>query len=195
MTQPNLHPAVSTMAGIVRAIPDDALAGPTPCPAYSVGDLIDHVHGFCLAFTAAAIKDPLPPAAANAGAAGDAGRLGDDWRERVPQRLDELAAAWSDPAAWEGMTGAGGLDLPGEVAGMISLDELVIHSWDLAVATGQDYSPDPAVIEALHPFVAQFVGDGPPREGLFGPQVAVPEDAPLLDRVLGLTGRDPGWRP
>jgi hypothetical protein len=31
------------------------------------------------------------------------------------------------------------------------------------------------------------------REGLFGPLVNVPDDAPLLDRVLGLTGRDPNW--
>jgi hypothetical protein len=27
--------------------------------------------------------------------------------------------------------------------------------------------------------------------GVFGPAVAVPDDAPLLDRLLGLTGRDP----
>jgi hypothetical protein len=29
--------------------------------------------------------------------------------------------------------------------------------------------------------------------GLYGPQVTVPADAPALDRVLGLTGRDPAW--
>jgi len=30
---------------------------------------------------------------------------------------------------------------------------------------------------------------------LFGPVVEVPDDAPLLDRVIGLTGRDPAWSP
>jgi hypothetical protein len=33
------------------------------------------------------------------------------------------------------------------------------------------------------------------RDGLFGPVVEVPDDAPLLDRVIGLTGRDPAWSP
>jgi hypothetical protein len=31
--------------------------------------------------------------------------------------------------------------------------------------------------------------------GLFGAPVAVPESAPLLDRLIGLTGRDPAWKP
>jgi hypothetical protein len=30
---------------------------------------------------------------------------------------------------------------------------------------------------------------------VFGPVVPVPDDAPLLDRVIGLSGRDPGWKP
>jgi uncharacterized protein (TIGR03086 family) len=93
------------------------------------------------------------------------------------------------------MTQAGGVELPGEVAGLVALDELVVHGWDIARASGQTYHCDRALLEAVHGFVAQFSGPGQEaaREGLFGPVVEVPEEAPLLDRVIGLTGRDPAW--
>jgi uncharacterized protein (TIGR03086 family) len=83
------------------------------------------------------------------------------------------------------------------VAGLVALDELVIHGWDVARASGQTYDCDPQVLEAVHGFVAQFSGPGQEaeRSGLFGPVVDVPGDAPLLDRVIGLTGRDPAWSP
>ena len=50
--------------------------------------------------------------------------------------------------------------------------------------------------DALTGFLDHMAEPGmePAREGLFGPVVAVPTDAPLLERVLGLAGRDPGWR-
>lgn len=191
----DLGPAARRMAGLVERIDDDALDGPTPCAGTPLGGLLDHVSGLTLAFTAAATKDiggagSRPPSAA-------AANLGEDWRTRIPHELTELAEAWRDPEAWAGMTQAGGLDLPGEVAGVVALDELVLHGWDVAVASGQDHECDGPSLEAAHGFVVEFSGPGmeDQRQGLFGPVVEVADDAPLLDRVLGLSGRDPAWTP
>ena len=191
----DLEPATRRMAELVRGVPDELLDRPTPCPAYTLGDLLDHVAGLSLAFTAAATK--ATGDASSQGPSGDASRLGDDWRTRIPRDLAALAEAWREPAAWTGMTQAGGVELPGEVAGLIALDEVVIHGWDVARASGQAYDCDPRSLEAVHDFVAQFSGPGQEeaRAGLFGPVVEVPDDAPLLDRVIGLTGRDPAWSP
>jgi hypothetical protein len=67
----------------------------------------------------------------------------------------------------------------------------------VARASGQPYEVDQPSLEAVHGFVAQFAApeQAAIREGLFGPVVEVSDDAPLLDRVIGLTGRDPGWSP
>jgi len=183
----DLRPAARRLAGLVEGVSADALGRPTPCEEYSVGDLLDHVGRFAIAFRAAAVKKPMK------GGPADASNLGDDWRARIPRDLEALVEAWQDPGAWEGMTGAGGVDLPGEVAGVVALDELVIHGWDLARATGQPAAYDGPELEAVYRMVQQFRAGG--IEGLFGPEVSVPQDAPVLDRILGLAGRDPGWEP
>ncbi len=82
----DLHPAAYRMAELVRNVRDDQLEVTTPCPEYSLGDLLDHVDGLSLAFAAAARKDTSDAGAQ--GPSGDASRLGDDWRERIPARLD-----------------------------------------------------------------------------------------------------------
>ena len=190
---PDLRPAATRLGALVAAVPDEALANATPCPDYSLGDLLDHVGGLALAFTAAATKTFGEDG--GQGPSGDASRLEDGWRERIQSDLEGLAEAWRAPEAWEGMTRAGGIDLPGDVAGVVALDELVVHGWDVARASGQDFTSDEASLEAVHGFVSQFSGPGQEaaREGLFGPEVAVPEAAPLVDRVIGMTGRQPGW--
>ena len=33
------------------------------------------------------------------------------------------------------------------------------------------------------------------RDQIYGPVVEIPADAPVFDRLLGLTGRDPAWAP
>ncbi|KXF85932.1 hypothetical protein D092_12495 [Rhodococcus ruber Chol-4] len=186
----DLAPAAHEMARLVGALTDEQLARPTPCAGTTVGDLVDHVGGLSLAFTAAAgraVGDHRPAA--------DASRLGDDWRVRIPGQVLALAEAWHDPGAWTGTTRAGGVDLPGYVAGVVALDELVIHGWDIATACGRKFSCDPAALAACLTFVAATTDEERAAGGLFGPAVAVPDDAPDLDRLIGLSGRDPSWRP
>jgi uncharacterized protein (TIGR03086 family) len=191
MMLPDLEPAARRMADLISGVAQDSLDAPTPCPKYTLGDLVDHVGGLSLAFTAAATKAVAGDRAP--GPSGEASRLGDDWRTRIPRDLLGLAEAWRDPAAWSGFTQAGGVDLPGEIAGLVALDELVIHGWDVARASGQAYECDPSTLEAVYEFVAPMSVPGQEEQRIFGPVVDVPGDAPLLDRLIGLTGRNPAW--
>ncbi len=192
----DLGPAAGRMAGLLEAVPADRLTAPTPCEDYRLGDLIEHIGGLALAFTAAAAKSDLPPGGPE-GPSGDASRLDEDWRTLFPARLAALADAWRDPAAWEGVTRAGGVELPGDVAARVALNELVVHGWDVARSSGQPYDCGERELLACLEFVSQFApgpGREPAPEGLFAAAVDVPADAPLIDRVVGLTGRDPSWR-
>jgi uncharacterized protein (TIGR03086 family) len=180
-------PACERTANLLKNVTDEQLNGPTPCEKLRLRDLVGHVGRLASAFTAAARKDfgPLTDTPPVEGAP-----LDEDWRTAYPERLAELAKAWREPAAWEGMTRAGGVDFPGEVGGIVALTEVIIHGWDVAVATGQHYDIDPATLEAVFPHVAATAEQGP-VEGLFGPAVPIADDAPLLDRVIALSGREP----
>jgi uncharacterized protein (TIGR03086 family) len=186
----DLSPAATEVARVVAGIRDDQLADPTPCQGTSVAGMLDHLVGLTLAFRCSAEKRPLP---GQASASADA--LVADWRTRLPEQLSALGEAWRSPSAWEGTASAGGVEMPAPAMAAVALDELVVHGWDLAVATGQPYSVSDEDAEACTSFAAA-VGESPDeRAGLYGPRVPVPAGAPVFDRLLGLTGRDPGWRP
>ena len=95
----DLGPAAQRLADLVARVTDDELGRPTPCPVYTLGDLIDHVGGLALAFTAAANKD-IGSTYVNEARPGDASRLGQDWRARIPRDLGTLAQAPGSRQAW-----------------------------------------------------------------------------------------------
>ncbi|MCX4539321.1 TIGR03086 family metal-binding protein [Streptomyces sp. NBC_01565] len=189
----DLGPQARIVARLAAAVPDARLVDRTPCPDYAVSNLLGHLAGLAVAFRDAARKDLGPTTDTDPGSTTPS--LPALWREELPKVLGELAEAWQDPAAWTGMTRAGGVDLPGGIAGAVAADELVLHGWDLARATGQQYAPDHAALRASHAFLLAAAEDGDRGDGIFGPVVPVPEDAPLLDRAVGLSGRDPRWTP
>lgn len=192
---PDLTPAARRMAELLAGVSDAQLTAPTPCEDTPLAALIGHVDGLVLAFTQAATKDipeggSQPPSAASSD-------LPADWRTRIPEQLDALAAAWRSPDAWQGMTEAGGIAMPGADAGNVAMNELVVHGWDVARASGQPYTAGADEIESclafVSPAVEQSGGKGVP--GLFGPAVPASGDAPALDRLIAMTGRDPSWTP
>lgn len=68
----------------------------------------------------------------------------------------------------------------------------VLHGWDLAAATGQPYAvDDDAAAAALA--AAEVNAELFRRYKGFADPVPVPADGPVLDRTLGLSGRDPRW--
>ncbi|MFF1836652.1 TIGR03086 family metal-binding protein [Streptomyces sp. NPDC058231] len=187
----DLGPAARMITELLDGVDERHLAGPTPCPDYAVRELLAHLVGLSAAFRDAARKD-LGPTTDNSPKAA-LPVLGDDWRAALPPLLDELVAAWRDPAARQGMTRAGGVDLPGEVAAMVALNELVVHGWDLARSTGQKYEADEASL--LVSLAMLTPRDNIPRPDIFGPPVPVPADAPLVDRAIAMSGRHPDWQP
>jgi len=190
----DLTPAARRLADLVSRVRDDELSGPTPCPAYTLGDLIEHVGGLALAFRAAAEKDTASPYV-NGTPSGDASRLQGDWRERISADLAALARAWAKPDAWTGMTRIAQQDAPAEMVGVTVADELVVHGWDVARATGQPYSAEPELLGAAQTFLGFFASPDAPAgpEVPFGPSRPVADDSAPLDRVLALAGRDPAW--
>src|SRR5215218_1202125 len=148
MQTADLAPTATETARIVAAVRDDQLGDPTPCAGTPVAAMLHHLVGLTYAFRMAAEKTPLsgPPSAS-------ADDLPDDWRTRIPDQLDALVTAWREPSAREGTASAGGVELPAPVMSMVALDEVLIHGWDLAVATGQEYQPDDVDVQTCFDFV------------------------------------------
>jgi uncharacterized protein (TIGR03086 family) len=191
MDRIDLEPAANQVRRLLDGITDGDLDRPTPSTDTSVATLLDHLMGLTLAFTWAARKTPTPGGPPSA----DASALDPRWREELPVRLSALVAAWREPAAWTGDATAGGVTMPAPQMAAVALDELVMHGWDLAKATGQPFDVDPASAAVVLAFTAESARPehAGMRDGLFGPVVPVPDDAPDFDRALGYAGRDPNW--
>jgi uncharacterized protein (TIGR03086 family) len=102
-------------------------------------------------------------------------------------QLDRALAAWADPAVWDRGLDMMGAKTPAADVGALIIAELVLHGWDLAAATWQDYVVSDRAVEANAELFRQYKG--------FADPVPTAADAPILDRVLALSGRNPAWAP
>lgn len=180
---------VRQLRSLLLGLDENELAAPTPCHDWSVAALLVHIVGFASAYTQAARKSVGTPGTDEPPPEPEPAELPVHWRSRLPVLLEDMATAWREPTAWTGTARVGGATLPAATIGAFGMNELVMHSWDLAKASGQDYAVDPRILEALIELLDQAPA------GSFGTPVVLPDEESLLDQAVARAGRDPDWRP
>ena len=166
----------------VAAVGPDEWANPSPCSEWTARDVVGHVvdvHGMMLRPLDVGLREAPSvtddPLAAFRAARADLQEVLDD-----PDRAD---------TTYDGMFGR--TSVSATVDQFMAFD-LVVHGWDLARATWQDETIPEDEVDRVLEFVDRLGTSTMQDNGVTGPAVAVPDDAPKQDRMLGLLGRDPG---
>lgn len=182
-----LEGAARAAGPVVHGVREEQLGDPTPCSEYDVRALLDHLMHVVVSFRALAAKGEADFSTTPRYVLEDGG-----WRSRFDTETARLVEAWAAPGALEGTSR--GMGMPQRtVAGMV-LGDLTVHAWDVARATGQDFTPHGPSIPVLLDIWRELAPMGR-KMGVFGEPFPVPEDASGFVELLGLSGRDPGWRP
>jgi uncharacterized protein (TIGR03086 family) len=184
-----LERAIGQMGTIISAIRPGQANRPTPCPQWTVHDLVQHVVGSDLRnFTVSARGEAADWRAA-------AEPLGEDWLGQYRAGVGPLLEAWH-AADLDATVHTRGGDAPMRMRADQQIAELATHGWDLVAATGADAPLDDELAEhslAWSHGVLRPEFRGPDKA--FGVEVPVAADAPAYDRLAGWFGRDPAWRP
>ncbi len=159
---------------------------PSPVAEWTARDVVGHLVEWFPGFLASGSGIELPagpPVSEDPGGA---------WQAQA----DAVQAVLDDPSTVTKVLSnphIGEIPLPDAIDRFYTAD-VFMHTWDLARATGQEDTLDPEycaeLLDGMIPFEEAMRGSGQ-----YGPRVAVPDDAPVQERMLGFIGRDPSWRP
>jgi uncharacterized protein (TIGR03086 family) len=168
------------LVGVMEGLGPDDLDRPTPCASFTVQGVLEHMVGGATMFTAAFRGEASPTVPAGTTAL-----------QQIGPALTDLLDAMHQPGALDRTINAPFGEVPGDsFARFIVLDGLV-HGWDLAVATGQDYAPSPALVAEVDAFARQAVD--PLRDGdTFAAATTPPSGATPIEQLVAFTGRTVG---
>lgn len=166
---------------VVRRTPASAWANESPCEGWTAADVVAHNVGMNRMITGFTRGDGAPHAEHV---------VADEPAASWKASLEEVLAALDHDGALRtvAMTPWGELAVE-KFLGFVWVDPL-IHTWDLAVAVGQEPALDPDLVEQG---VARLerAGDSLVGPGRFRPAVSVDDDASPLQRFIALSGRTP----
>jgi uncharacterized protein (TIGR03086 family) len=194
-----LERSLAYALGAVGDVTPDALARPTPCDAWDLRALLEHVAESMDALLEGLVDGCVGPPVAGSGPAGDPVPA---VRRRATHLLAACAAAGvvradgSDGAS--GARVARGTDeaavlvgdrvLAARMLAWVGAVELAVHGWDVAQACGAD-RPIPAGLARNLLAIVPLVVTDATREGRFAPPAVTPPGASPDERLLAFLGR------
>ena len=193
--------AVAVGGSVIGAVRPDQFNLPTPCTEFDVRELLGHLVGVLRRVAAIGrAEDPFSVDMV-VDVADDA------WSAAWLDAAHEVQAAWAYDAVLNRIVVLPWAQLPGSATLLMYCNEVTVHAWDLAAATGQRPEWDVAVVEASYQcmqiglpaegrvasFEEAFANMPPdaPRKYPFGEAVAVSADASPIDRLVAWNGRTP----
>jgi uncharacterized protein (TIGR03086 family) len=182
--------AAAEAARVVQNIPDTkSLDDPSQCGDWDLRTLLNHL----ILWTSYSAERRAHGESAAEDLMSKDFTAEPDYARKYQAQLDRAVQAWSSPEAWNRELNVMGNVMKAADVGAMLIMETVLHGWDIARATGQDYRADPKLAGALLSTVQAQADMFRQYEG-FGTVVPVPDDAPAFDRALSLAGRDPSWK-
>jgi uncharacterized protein (TIGR03086 family) len=179
--------AVAQTESIVAAVVPAQFGQPTPCAEYDVHALLSHTVGGLnrIAIVGEGGDALAIPARAD-------GVPDDGWLDAYQAAAARARAAWADDARLDALVEVPWGKVPGRIAVSGYVQEITVHGWDLAKATGQPTELDPELASWVLA-VAERILPPEPRGGEvpFGPVVPVPPDAGVYARLAAWLGRQP----
>lgn len=171
-----------TRSALVRIRPGH-LDRPTPCPAWTIGDLLAHMDDSLDAFAEAADGAvALEPGAP---------RALDERVTSLQVKACGLLGAWSRPDCPPAVR-VGGIAAPTGIVVAAAALEITLHGWDVLAALGRAVPPPEQFAEALLALAPMLIAPHD-RGRRFAPARPVTGREPAAVRLLALAGRAPDW--
>jgi uncharacterized protein (TIGR03086 family) len=196
--RPILDRAIATGGSVIARVRPDQLTAPTPCSEMDVRAMLGHL--VAVLDRIAALGQGEDPFAVTETHAPD-----DGWSDAWTTSAGRVAEAWRDDAVLERPMTLPWIEGSGAEVLASYLSELTVHTWDLAMATGQQPDWDDTVVTAA--LAARDILPAENRRALFeeistamgldevaipfADAVPIPDDAPAIDRLVAWNGRDP----
>jgi uncharacterized protein (TIGR03086 family) len=177
--------ALGQTESIIERVRPGQLGGPTPCTEYDVRTLLSHMVGAVNRI-------------AHVGEGGNAldvvpradGVTDDAWPDAFRQAGKRAQTAWADDARLDAAVSVPWGQVPGRAALAGYVQEVVMHGWDLATATGQQTELDPELAEFALAFAHRALPPEPRGGEIpFGPPKAAPDGAGPYARLAAWLGR------
>jgi uncharacterized protein (TIGR03086 family) len=181
-----LSVVIPMLKDVAANITAQQLDSGTPCANFDVAGVLEHMTALASAFAPMFQgQDPDPDPT-------DAPSPGGPVMDRFPTAMDRLLEAVQSPGALERTIQTPNGPLPGAVfARLVALDGLV-HGWDLATSTRQEWQPPEDLVSEVDTFARQAITAQMRRAEAFAPEQRPAEGADAMSRLVAFTGRRVG---